>query len=92
MANDGIVVDNLVLLASPIPSDSDLYKALTSHENILNVHRIDISNDPFSNGIDGIRAMFSGHQEHFHYTSNESGQQDQLARDVARLFEHAKQR
>ena len=51
MANQGIYVDNVGLVGSPISSDSKLYQELNSHKNIGNVERFDIPNDAFSNGI-----------------------------------------
>ncbi len=80
MANSGTVVDNLILVGSPIANDSPLYKALTSNSNIKNVTRIDIANDPFSGGID--LTNISNMNNHFKYITNDQGQQDQLVRQI----------
>jgi RHS repeat-associated protein len=76
MANSGTKVDNLVLIGSPISTSSELYKSLINNSNIGNVQRFDISNDPFSNGID-LGNIFNMNN-HFHYDNNGSGQQDAL--------------
>jgi RHS repeat-associated protein len=49
LANDGVVVDNLVLIGSPISDNSKLYKQLSGNKNIKNIIRIDIPNDMLSN-------------------------------------------
>jgi hypothetical protein len=46
LSEKGITVDNLVLIGSPIPTDSELYKKL---EKITNVSRVDIAGDKLSN-------------------------------------------
>ncbi|MCE3232600.1 MAG: filamentous hemagglutinin family outer membrane protein [Rickettsiaceae bacterium] len=51
LANQGIYVDNVALVGSPISSNSALYNDLKNNKNIGNVVRFDISNDPLSNGI-----------------------------------------
>jgi RHS repeat-associated protein len=45
----GYKVDNVILIGSPIPDDSDLFRALNSSKNIGNVIRHDIENDKLSN-------------------------------------------
>ncbi|TWI95983.1 RHS repeat-associated protein [Mucilaginibacter frigoritolerans] len=49
LANSGQVIDNLVLIGSPISDKSDLYNDLTSNKNIKNVIRYDIKGDAISN-------------------------------------------
>jgi RHS repeat-associated protein len=48
LAEKGYVIDNLILDGSPIPEDSELYKALTNNKNIKNVIRRDLSGDNVS--------------------------------------------
>ena len=48
LANDGTFVDNLILIGSPVSSDSDLYKQLSENENIGNIIRVDIEGDLLS--------------------------------------------
>lgn len=84
LANDGIKVDNVALIGSPINSDSALYESLLNHPNIGNVTRVDIPNDPFSNGID-LTKIFDMDQ-HFIYMNNDQGQQDALSRDISSSF------
>ena len=52
MANEGTVVDNLILLASPIPMDSRLFDAISSHDNIKRVFYIELEGDDIT-GIAG---------------------------------------
>ena len=52
LANGGQVIDNLVLIGSPIPDKSDLMKQLKSNKNIKNVIRYDIKGDLLSNPQD----------------------------------------
>nr|WP_255669518.1 alpha/beta hydrolase [Myroides oncorhynchi] len=49
LADEGIKVDNLVLIGSPISDKSELYNALLDNENIGKVIREDIVNDKLSN-------------------------------------------
>ncbi len=49
LADEGTVVDNLVLIGSPISDDSSLYKQLSGNENIKNIIRVDIEGDLLSN-------------------------------------------
>ncbi len=49
LADKGIKVDNVVLIGSPISDKSDIYKELTTHNNIANVIREDIPSDKLSN-------------------------------------------
>jgi uncharacterized protein RhaS with RHS repeats len=83
IANSGSVIHNLILVGSPISNDSPLYKALTKNSNIRNVYRIDIPNDPFSGGIDVTN--ISNMNNHFHYISNEQGQQDRLVQQIRNM-------
>ncbi|MBX2944151.1 MAG: hypothetical protein KF860_17610, partial [Cyclobacteriaceae bacterium] len=45
LANEGQKIDNLILIGSPISTDSDLYKELTSNSNIRRVLLIDVVGD-----------------------------------------------
>ncbi|PWJ59912.1 RHS repeat-associated protein [Dyadobacter jejuensis] len=67
LANDGVVVDNLVLIGSPISDDSKLYQQLSGSKNIKNIIRIDIPNDGLSNpnsegsfNWGGLKAIWNG--------------------------------
>ncbi|MFT7879527.1 MAG: alpha/beta hydrolase [Sulfurimonas sp.] len=71
LAKNGVSVDNLVLVGSPISSDSDLYKELSSNKNIKNIIRYDIKGDKLSNPksfseyISGARENTSDSGHHF---------------------------
>jgi RHS repeat-associated protein len=52
LANEGNVIDNLILIGSPISDKSDLWKDLKSNKNIKNVIRYDIKDDLLSNPQD----------------------------------------
>lgn len=71
LAEKGQVVDNLVLIGSPISDKSDLYKQLKEHKNIKNVIRYDIPGDYLSNPqdiydwIQGARQNSSDDGRHF---------------------------
>ncbi len=92
LANEGKIIDNLVLIATPIDKSSDLYKKLTSHKNIKNVISVDVEGDFLSNEqgnvniIVLIKHILSGRSyesyPHFYYTTNEKGQQDQLIKTM----------
>ena len=89
LANRGIYVDNVGLVGSPISSDSYLYRSLVNNPNIGNVSRIDIANDPFSNGVDSIRFIkhpWASQEIHFYYTRNSQNQQNELARQISQEF------
>ncbi len=45
LAEEGQVIDNLVLIGTSIEEDSGLYKSLLNNENIKNVIRVDIPGD-----------------------------------------------
>ena len=49
LTNDGILVDNIVLIGSPIFDNSELYQQLNKNKNTKNVIQIVIPNDNFSN-------------------------------------------
>ena len=49
LANSGQVIDNLILIGSPISDDSDLFKQLKGNKNIKNIIRYDIKGDHLSN-------------------------------------------
>ena len=46
------VIDNLILIGSPISDNSSLYKELSENKNIKNIVRVDIENDLLSNPKD----------------------------------------
>lgn len=49
LSDEGIKIDNLILIGSPISDKSELYNALNNNENICTVIRHDIKNDNLSN-------------------------------------------
>jgi RHS repeat-associated protein len=75
LANDGVVVDNLVLIGSPISDDSKLYKQLSGNKNIKNIIRIDIPNDKLSNPESLMEFIQGGWQNR-----NDNGPHFDLAR------------
>jgi RHS repeat-associated protein len=52
LAEKGQVIDNLVLIGSPVSTKSNLYMQLKEHKNIRNVLRYDIPGDYLSNPQD----------------------------------------
>ena len=54
LANGGQMIDNLVLIGSPILNDSELYKELSGNKNIKNIIRIDIEGDDVSGVNEGL--------------------------------------
>lgn len=78
LAHSGKVVDNVILIAPPMSESSSTYEALLCSENIKNVQVIRIPNDPGSNT--SLNPMNIGN--HFHFTTNEVGQQDGLVKDI----------
>lgn len=62
LANSGKKVDNLILIGSPISSESELFKTLSSNKNIGKVIRIDIKNDLLSNPKDILTFIKGGQQ------------------------------
>ncbi len=94
LAKDGYTLDNLILVGTPILSDSSLYQELEISSNILNVIRVDIPGDETTtineNPIDKIAFMwnfanqgFAGHP-HFSYSFNENAEANtaELAADL----------
>ena len=94
MANKGKVIDNLVLIGSPIKTDSDLYKSLTNNKNIKKITKIDIQGD-FLTNKEGKMDMGNfmewskkvikekgAEVPHFYYTTNKDGQQDKLVTNL----------
>jgi RHS repeat-associated protein len=75
LANDGVVVDNLVLIGSPISDDSKLYQQLSGNKNIKNIIRIDIPTDKLSNPESLMEFIQGGWQNR-----NDSGPHFDLAR------------
>lgn len=71
LADQGQVIDNLVLIGSPISDKSELYKQLKGNKNIKNVIRYDIPGDYLSNPQDifdwikGARQNSSDDGKHF---------------------------
>jgi RHS repeat-associated protein len=52
LATGGQVIDNLILIGSPISDKSNLWKQLNSNKNIKNIIRYDIKGDALSNPQD----------------------------------------
>jgi pimeloyl-ACP methyl ester carboxylesterase len=59
LADQGKKINNLILIGSPISTDSDLYKELSNHENIGNVIRVNIDKDFLSDskGMDFLKGV-----------------------------------
>ena len=62
LASGGQVIDNLVLIGSPISDKSDLWKQLNSNKNIKNIIRFDIKGDALSNPQDVYDFIKGGFQ------------------------------
>lgn len=75
LADEGVKIDNLILIGSPISDDSKLYKQLKSNKNIKNIIRIDIEGDSLSNPSSFGEYMYGGYQN-----SDNSGPHFDLAR------------
>jgi RHS repeat-associated protein len=60
LAKSGQVIDNLVLIGSPIGDDSDLMGQLKGQKNIKNIIRYDISGDLLSNPKDVLEFIQGG--------------------------------
>ena len=75
LANSGKKIDNVILIGSPLTKDGDIYKQLKANKNIENVQMIEISGDLLTG--QGLNPL-----EHFHYSTNEKGQQDALVKDI----------
>jgi RHS repeat-associated protein len=60
LADKGQKINNLILIGSPISSDSDLFKEISNHSNIGNVIRVDIQGDFLSDpkGLDFLKGVF----------------------------------
>jgi RHS repeat-associated protein len=86
VADSGVLVNNLVLIGSPISIDSPLFEQLTSHNKIGSVTRIDIPNDPFSDGIDLNIKIWYNMKNHFYFDNNDFNQQDQLSQAIYDIF------
>lgn len=68
LAKEGQIIDNLVLIGSPITGSSDLYNALIKNENIKNIIRIDIEGDNIQNmGIKTLKSFLSQGDDHPHF-------------------------
>ncbi len=78
LVGEGIVVDNLILIGSPVNTESNLYKKLLEYQSIgkiCHIIRQDIPGDFFSN-TDGIGDIWKGAKQN----SVESGEHFDLAR------------
>ncbi|MEN9611344.1 MAG: hypothetical protein RLZZ628_2158 [Bacteroidota bacterium] len=62
LAKEGKVIDNLILIGSPISDKSPLWKELTTNKNIKNVIRYDIKGDLLSNPQDILTFLKGGVQ------------------------------
>lgn len=60
LANSGQVIDNLILIGSPISDESDLYKDLSGNKNIKNILRYDLKGDALSNPQDVYDFLVKG--------------------------------
>ncbi|RZJ72540.1 DUF6443 domain-containing protein [Flavobacterium sp.] len=76
LASKGQVIDNLILIGSPISDSSNLYKQLKAHKNIKNIIRYDIPGDKLSNPKD-ILDWIQGASEN---TDDKTGHHFDLAR------------
>ena len=75
LADMGYTIDNLILVGSPISSDSNLYKELMSNPNIKNIIREDIEGDKLSNPSSELEFAEGAKQN-----SDDSGPHFDLAR------------
>jgi RHS repeat-associated protein len=93
LANGGQVIDNLILIGTPILNSSSLYKDLSSNKNIKNIIRIDIpgdrvkdANKSFWNAIlAAAQLIIQGNDSpHYKYAFNKDAKknQKQLAEDL----------
>lgn len=90
LAASGQVIDNLILVGSPIKDDSVLMKQLAKQVEagmIKKITRIDIPGDNLAPNFHPIQGPLDvltkgDNAEHFKYMKNDKGQQDQLAEDV----------
>jgi hypothetical protein len=60
LADNGQIINNLILIGSPISSDSELFQELSGHKNIGNVIRVDIDGDFLSDpkGMEFLKGVF----------------------------------
>ncbi len=71
IAKDGKIVDNLILIGSPLAKDNWLVEQALNNPNIRSFAMIEIQGDALTGqGLDI--------NKHFYYTTNEAGQQDRL--------------
>ena len=93
LANEGQVIDNLILIGTPILNNSDLYKELSGNKNIKNIIRIDIPGDEVKDANKGfwnavlaaaMMTLQGDDHPHFKYAFGEdaSKNQKQLAEDL----------
>ena len=61
------VIDNLVLIGSPILTSSDLYKELQANSNIKNIIIIDIPGDSVKDGALGVPSFITEGDKHPHF-------------------------
>jgi len=92
MADEGMIIDYLVLIATPLSTDSKLYEAILAHPNIKNVISYTIEGDFLATdkgGADvkgGYEYFKSGgryeNMPHFYFTTNKEGQQDWIVKSL----------
>jgi len=89
LASSGQVIDNLILIGSPISDKSDLMKQLKDNKNIKNVIRYDIKGDLLSNPQDvydfikgGIQAQREGDNAHHFDAARPGKEADQLIQTI----------
>jgi len=96
LADSGQVIDNLVLIGSPISDKSDLMKQLQGNKNIKNVTRYDLKGDALSNPQDIydylikggiIQAGVKGDDAHHFDAARPGNQADQLINTIVQWLQ-----
>ncbi|MCJ7932445.1 MAG: alpha/beta hydrolase [Chryseobacterium sp.] len=96
LADSGQVIDNLVLIGSPISDNSDLMKQLEGNSNIKNVTRYDLKGDALSNPQDIydylikgglIQGGIQGDNAHHFDAARPGNQADQLMNTIVQWLQ-----
>ncbi|RRQ46718.1 RHS repeat-associated core domain-containing protein [Chryseobacterium sp. SC28] len=94
LADSGQVIDNLVLIGSPISDKSDLMKQLQGNKNIKNVTRYDLKGDLISNPKDilqflkgGKDAIVQGDDAHHFDAARPGNQADKLMQTIVQWLQ-----
>jgi surfactin synthase thioesterase subunit len=89
LANSGQVVDNLILIGSPISDKSDLYKQLSENKNIKNILRYDFKGGKLSNPRDvfdfiqgGLQGLTQGNNAHHFDAARPGAEVDKLMNTI----------